>query len=79
MEENRSEAPPAVVTSLGYPELAVTVETMGGHVVGYPPRDLHRHTHTHPSMSGQCIAIQVRERKEGEERDGVDIRNMKGG
>lgn len=34
------EAPPAVVTSLSYPELTVTVETMGGHVVGHPPRDL---------------------------------------
>lgn len=32
---------PAVVTSLGYPELTVTVETMGGHVVGHPPCNLH--------------------------------------
>lgn len=31
---------PAVVTSLCHPELTVTVETMGGHVVGHPPRDL---------------------------------------
>lgn len=34
-----------MVTSLGYPELAVTVETMGGHVVGHPPCDLHREIH----------------------------------
>lgn len=36
---------PAVVTSLGHPELTVTVETMRGHVIGHPPRDLHTHTH----------------------------------
>ena len=53
---SKCEAPPAVVTSLGYPELTVTVETMGGHVVGHPPRDLHTHTHTHTktSISEQC-------------------------
>lgn len=43
MQENHSEDPPAVVTPLGYPELTVTVETMGGHVVGHPPRDLNTH------------------------------------
>lgn len=43
----QSEGPPAVVTSLGYPELTVTVETMRGHVIGHPPRDLHAHTHAH--------------------------------
>lgn len=45
LEEKQSEAPPAVVTSLGYPELTVTVETMGGHVVWYPPCDLNTCTH----------------------------------
>lgn len=59
MEENIHEAPPAVVTSLGYPELTITVETMGGHVVGHPPRDLHTYTHTHTDIytSEQCAVI----------------------
>lgn len=39
-----SKVPPAVVTPLGYPELTVTVETMRGHVVRHPPRDLQTHT-----------------------------------
>ena len=55
MSENLGEAPPAVVTSLGYPKLAVTVETMGGHVVGHPPRDLHTHTKTF--VSEQCAVM----------------------
>lgn len=43
MSGQDSEAPPAVVTSLCYPELTVTVETMGSHVVWHPPCDLRTH------------------------------------
>ena len=42
-----------MMTSLGHPELTVTVETMGSHVVRDPPRDLNTHTHTH--IRGTCV------------------------
>lgn len=54
---------PAVVTSLGYPELTVTVKTMRRHVIWHPPSDLCvLLLHSVPAPLGQTVLTVARQR-----------------